>query len=55
VNGGSQNHAPADDENFELDAAGSKPHPAQPELDGKARSELPIEPEPARPTELPVP
>ncbi|PMD14658.1 hypothetical protein NA56DRAFT_664539 [Hyaloscypha hepaticicola] len=52
--GGSQHHAPAGNENFELDAAGIKPHLAQPELDGKARSELPTEPEPARPSELPV-
>jgi hypothetical protein len=50
----SQHEAPADNENLELDAVGTKQHPAQPELDGKARSELPTEPEPARPTELPA-
>jgi hypothetical protein len=48
--GGSQNQAPVDTENLELDAEGTKPHPL--ELDGEARKELPTQPEPTRPFEL---
>jgi hypothetical protein len=52
--GGPQHQAPADTENLELDAVGTKRHPTQPELDGEAIKELPTQPEPTRPSELPV-